>query len=61
MTVDQTCMTTQVQGTFENLDPKYFQSSHFTDKSVVYSFKVILVELLTRERLICSTDYINIH
>ncbi|KAL0009085.1 hypothetical protein SO802_010587 [Lithocarpus litseifolius] len=55
ITIDQTHLTTVVQGTSGYLDLEYFQSSQFTEKSDVYSFGVVLTELLTGEKAISST------
>ncbi|KAJ4760526.1 Wall-associated kinase family protein [Rhynchospora pubera] len=43
-------IATIVQGTIGYLDPEYITSCQLTDRSDVYSFAVVLLELLTRKK-----------
>lgn len=45
--LDQTELATMVQGTLGYLDPEYLHTNQLTEKSDVYSYGVVLVELRT--------------
>uniref|UniRef100_J3N048 Protein kinase domain-containing protein n=1 Tax=Oryza brachyantha TaxID=4533 RepID=J3N048_ORYBR len=47
---EQTGVTTAIQGTLGYLDPMYYYTGRLTEKSDVFSFGVILIELLTRKK-----------
>jgi len=48
--IDQTGVTTAIQGTFGYLDPMYYYTGRLTAKSDVFSFGVLTMELLTRKK-----------
>ncbi|KAF8646718.1 hypothetical protein HU200_065720 [Digitaria exilis] len=48
--IDRTGVTTAVQGTIGYLDPMYYYTSRLTDRSDVFSFGVLLIELLTKKK-----------
>uniref|UniRef100_A0A0D9X6X3 Protein kinase domain-containing protein n=1 Tax=Leersia perrieri TaxID=77586 RepID=A0A0D9X6X3_9ORYZ len=48
--VDQRGITTGIQGTIGYLDPLYYYIGRLTDKSDVFSFGVLVIELLTRNK-----------
>ncbi|CAH2033817.1 unnamed protein product [Thlaspi arvense] len=54
MAVDDTHLTTVVKGTAGYVDPEYYQSEQYTEKSDVYSYGVVLAELITGEKPVSS-------
>ncbi|KAK7363900.1 hypothetical protein VNO77_06060 [Canavalia gladiata] len=51
-------ITTQVKGTMGYLDPEYYTSQQLTEKSDVYSYGVLMIELITARRPIERGKYI---
>ncbi|CAN6252812.1 unnamed protein product [Urochloa humidicola] len=52
----ETQFMTIVQGTLGYLDPEYLQERQLTEKSDVYRFGVVILELITRKTAIYSED-----
>ncbi|XP_077237966.1 calmodulin-binding receptor-like cytoplasmic kinase 3 [Tasmannia lanceolata] len=50
MEADQTHILTQVKGTLGYLDPEYLKTNQLTPKSDVFSFGILLVEILSGRR-----------
>ncbi|KAK4845955.1 hypothetical protein QYF36_011137 [Acer negundo] len=55
---DKDHISSQVKGTMGYLDPEYFMTNQLTEKSDIYSFGVLMLEILTGRRPIERGKYI---
>lgn len=52
MEVDQSHVSSEVRGTFGYVDPEYRNNRHVNDSGDVYSFGIVLLQLLSGQRVI---------
>nr|GEW99584.1 probable leucine-rich repeat receptor-like protein kinase At5g49770 [Tanacetum cinerariifolium] len=55
---NRTHVTTQVKGTMGYMDPEYYMTQQLTEKSDVYSYGVVMLELITARNPIEKGKYI---
>lgn len=58
-TGDKVYVTSRVMGTYGYCAPEYARTGHLTVKSDIFSFGVVLLELITGRRVIDTTKPIN--